>query len=134
MILRRLTNWWSVWTRPRPLGERGERAAVKHLRRQGYEILARGFRRGELDIVAVQGRTIVFVEVKTRQSAVAGEPSAAVDLAKQARVSRGAQAFIKRHGLEGYAARFDVIAVTWPANQRRPAIEHVEDAFPAVGD
>ena len=66
-------------------GNRGERAAVKFLKRQRYKILHRGYRilGGELDIVAVEGRTVVFVEVKTRVSHDAGHPAEAVDIHKQ---------------------------------------------------
>ncbi len=67
------------------LGRRGERAAVKYLKRQGYIILHRGYRilGGELDVVAVDGHTVVFVEVKTRTTHDAGHPAEAVDQNKQ---------------------------------------------------
>jgi len=118
------------------LGQRGEAAAARHLRRQGCKIVARGrrLRPGELDLVAVEGRTVVFVEVKTRQSGDAGHPSEAVDPAKQRRLTRLAVTFLKRHGLLEYPARFDVIAVTWPEGRRRPEIEHFKNAFDAVGE
>ena len=106
------------------------------MKRRGYKIVARGERArlGEIDLVAVDGRTIVFVEVKTRVSAEAGHPAEAVDPAKQRRLSRLATAFLKRHRLLGCPARFDVIAVTWPPNRRRPKIEHFVNAFEAVGE
>ena len=130
-----VATWLRRLLPEKPLGRRGESAAARHLRRQGYRILARGDRLwpGELDLVAMDGRTIVFVEVKTRQSQDAGHPSEAVDPAKQRRLTRLAVTFLKRHGLLEYPARFDVIAVTWPAGQRRPTIEHIPDAFEAVG-
>ncbi len=117
------------------LGQRGEAAAAQHLRREGYEILARGGRLkpGELDLVALDGQTIVFVEVKTRQSAEAGHPTEAVDAAKQRRLTRLAVTFLKRHGLLESPARFDVVAVTWPEGRRRPDIKHFKNAFEAVG-
>jgi len=123
--------------RKRPLGRRGERAAARYLRRRGYKIIARGdhLGPGELDLVAVdRDRTLVFVEVKTRESAEAGHPSEAVDPAKQRRLTRLAVTFMKRHGLMEYPARFDVIAVTWPDSQRHPSIEHFPDAFEAIGN
>jgi putative endonuclease len=129
----------STWLRrlfpERPLGQRGESAAARYLRRHGYRILARGNRLwpGELDLVALDHQTIVFVEVKTRQSQDAGHPSEAVDAAKQRRLTRLAVTFLKRHGLLEHSARFDVVAVTWPAGQRRPTIEHFRNAFEAVG-
>jgi putative endonuclease len=126
----------SLWpVRPRTLGQRGEAAAARYLRRRGFKIVARGDRQaiGELDLVAVDGRTVVFVEVKTRTSRQAGDPSEAVDLEKQRRLTRTALLFLKRHGLLENAARFDVVAVTWSDEAAQPEIEHVHDAFPATG-
>ena len=77
--------------------------------------------------------TIVFVEVKTRQSRESGHPAEAVGPAKQRRLSRLAVTYLKRHGLLESPARFDIIAVTWPENQHRPIIEHFQNAFEAVG-
>jgi len=130
-----LSAWWRRAFVPKPLAIRGERAAARHLRRLGYKIVARGDRSqlGEIDLVAVDGATIVFVEVKTRDSADAGHPSEAVDSAKQRRLTRLALAYVKRHRLLECPARFDVVAVTWPAGQRRPTIEHFKNAFEAVG-
>jgi len=117
------------------LGRRGEDAAARYLRRRGYKILARGdrFGPGELDLVALDGGTIVFVEVKTRRSAEEIHPSEAVDDRKQRRLTRLAVAFLKRHGLLEEPARFDVVAVTWPADKWFPKIEHLQNAFDAVG-
>jgi putative endonuclease len=120
---------------PKSLGERGEDAAAHFLKRRGYRILARRLDSplGELDIVAVDGRTVVFVEVKTRQSTDAGHPAEAVDDNKQQRMTRAALAYLKANGLLEYSARFDVVAITWPADLRRPVIEHYKNAFPAAG-
>ncbi len=131
-----LLGWWRRVFPRRSLGRRGERAAVWYLRRRGYKILAQGRRLkpGELDIVAVdRDRTLVFVEVKTRQSQDAGHPAEAVDPDKQRRLTRLAVTFMKRHGLLEYPARFDVIAVTWPPGKWRPKIEHFINAFEARG-
>jgi putative endonuclease len=130
-VKNRLRRWFP---RP-PLGQRGEAAAARYLRRRGYRIVARGDRGqlGELDLVAVKKRTVVFVEVKTRQSQAAGNPGEAVDDDKQRRLTRLALSFLKRHGLLEYPARFDIVAVTWPEGQSRPTIEHFEHAFEAVG-
>lgn len=122
-------------TRGRSLGERGEALAARWLRRHGCQIVARRCRGqlGEIDLVAVEGRTIVFVEVKTRQSQDAGHPGDAVDGHKQRRLTRLAVAYLRKHGLLEYPARFDVVAVTWPAQRRKPTIEHFPRAFEAVG-
>src|SRR5687768_7301049 len=116
-------------------GNRGERAAVKFLKRQRYKILHRGYRilGGELDIVAVEGRTVVFVEVKTRASHDAGHPAEAVDIHKQRQLTQLALAYLRRYRLLDYSARFDVVAITWPLNQKRPTIEHFKNAFEATG-
>jgi putative endonuclease len=119
------------------LGERGERAAASHLRRLGYKIVAFRQQRhaiGEADIIAVDGRTVVFVEVKTRRSSHSGHPAEAVGVAKQERLARFALAYLKRHDLLEHAARFDVVAVCWPSEEK-PRIEHFKNAFepPGVG-
>jgi putative endonuclease len=130
-----IRQWFRRALAEKPLGARGEAAAARYLKRRGYKIVARGDRlkSGEIDLVAVDRQTVVFVEVKTRDSSDAGHPSEAVDAAKQHRLTRAAVTFLKRHGLLQCAARFDVVAVTWPAGQRRPAIEHFPNAFEASG-
>jgi putative endonuclease len=129
-----LSQRFRTWLAPRSLGRRGEDAAARYLRKLGYVIVARGHRDniGELDLVAVDGRTVVFIEVKTRTSHDAGHPADAVDEAKQRRLTRLALSYMKRHDLLECAARFDVVAVTWPL-RGRPTIEHYQNAFEAVG-
>jgi putative endonuclease len=130
-----LRSWLAELFPQKPLGQQGEIAAARFLKRNGYRILARGLdsRLGELDIVAVDGRTIVFVEVKTRRSSGAGHPADAIDPLKQKRMTQAALAYLKAHGLLQHAARFDVVAITWPENSRRPLIEHYKNAFAPVG-
>jgi putative endonuclease len=120
--------------RPLTLGERGEREACRYLRRLGYIIVARTsrFRRGELDIVAVDGRTVVFVEVKTRRSSDPGDPLEAVTPEKQRRLTRAALLYLKRHRLLKHSARFDVLAVTWANLKKPPEIQHIKNAFEAA--
>jgi putative endonuclease len=131
--------WLQERIQPLSLGERGERAAARMLRRLGYHVVTtrRRHRYGEIDIIAidkdVEGRTVVFVEVKTRRSERLGRPAEAIDAARQARLTRAALAFLKSHGLLEYASRFDVIEVIWPEEARRPTIRHIRDAFPAAG-
>ena len=134
-MIANIRNWLASRVRAKPLGERGEDAAARFLKRRGYHILGRQVdtRQGEIDIIAVDGRTVVFVEVKTRNSTDAGHPTEAIDEAKQARLTRAALAYLKAQGLLKYAARFDVVAITWAKAARRPVIEHYQDAFPAVG-
>ncbi|MEX0977975.1 MAG: YraN family protein [Pirellulales bacterium] len=125
----------AAWRRHHALDRRGERAAERFVRRLGYKIVARRERGrlGELDLVAVDGRTVVFIEVKTRRSHDAGHPSEAVGPEKQLKLTRLALAYLKRHDLLEHPARFDVLAVTWPDAARKPKIEHYTNAFPAVG-
>lgn len=125
---------------PRPgwltllLGDKGERLAVRYLKRQGYRIVARQSRSriGELDIVALDGDCIVFVEVKTRSSDKAGHPAEAVTTAKQQQLTRAALAWLKRRGLLERRARFDVVAITW-GKGLPPVIDHYRNAFEATG-
>jgi putative endonuclease len=115
----------------RPLGAQGEVLAARYLQRQGYRIIDRGVRngRGEIDLVALHGRTIVFVEVKTRRSLRAGHPVLAVDEEKQRRLARLALGYCKQHRLLDCATRFDVVGIVWLPACRAPRIEHFPDAF-----
>jgi putative endonuclease len=123
------------WRRPVSLGQRGEAEAARFLKRKGYVIVARSDRqrRGEIDLIAVDQQTVVFVEVKTRRSHDAGHPAEAVDDEKQRRLTRLALAYLKHHGLLESPARFDVVAVTWPDDRSRPKVEHFPHAFEAMG-
>jgi putative endonuclease len=134
-LVARFVHLWDRLFPPHSLGQRGEDAAVRYLKRLGYTIIARGQRDklGEIDIIAVDGRTIVFVEVKTRTSTEGGQPEEAVTTVKQQRMTRVALGYLRRHNLLEYAARFDVVAITWPAGERRPQIEHFVSAFEATG-
>jgi putative endonuclease len=130
-----LRTYFARWFAPKSLGQRGEDFAARYLKRLGYHIVGRqvDLRVGELDVVAVDGRTVVFVEVKTRTSDAAGAPAEAVDDLRQERMTRAALAYLKSHGLLEYPARFDVIALVWPDGARTPSVEHIQNAFPAAG-
>ncbi len=131
----RIRGWLAERFPKKSLGDRGEDAAARFLKRQGYHILARHYDSplGELDIVAVDGRTVVFVEVKTRRSNDAGRASDAIDQRKEQRMTQAALGYLKSNRLLEYSARFDVVAITWPENMRKPTIEHLKNAFSAVG-
>jgi putative endonuclease len=131
----RIRDWFAERFRKKSLGARGEDVAAKFLQRQGFRILARGIdsRLGELDIIAVDGRTVVFVEVKTRASHDAGHPTEAIDQFKRRRMTQAALGYLKANRLLEYSARFDVVAITWPDKSRQPKIEHFKDAFSPVG-
>ncbi|MBO2518191.1 MAG: YraN family protein [Firmicutes bacterium] len=96
------------------MGRWGEALAALYLQGLGYQILARNLRNrlGELDLVALDGEILVFVEVRTRRGGPAGTPEESVDRAKQARLQRLASAFRARHPLHrSRPARIDVIAL-----------------------
>jgi putative endonuclease len=116
----------------RVLGNRGERKAARHLRRAGLRILFRGFQtpRGEIDLIARDGNTLVFVEVKARRN---GTPAEAVTLEKQRRITQAALIFQRRYGLLDQPCRFDIVAIVWPDDRRPPVIEHIRNAFESVG-
>lgn len=123
-----LRSLWNRW-----LGDRGERTAARYLRQHGMKILVRGYRtsQGEVDLICRDGNTLVFVEVKARKL---GNPSEAVDLAKQRKLTLAAVHFLRRHHLlENTPARFDVVAITWPDGHHPHLIEHFPNAFDAVG-
>lgn len=116
------------------LGDRGERVAAKYLQGLGYKILARQSRSriGELDLVALDGSTIVFVEVKTRSSHTAGHPAEAVNPAKRKQLTRTALHWLKQRKLLDHRGRFDIVAITWQVG-RPPVVEHYRNAFEGTG-
>ena len=115
------------------LGAEGERAAEKFLRRQRYTIVARNYRcsSGEVDLVALDRSTVVFVEVKTRRQAGFGSPLEAVDPRKQRQIQRAAQHYLTENRLHDRDARFDVVGVWWENGEVR--CELVKNAFEARG-
>lgn len=124
------------------LGRRGEAEAARYLRRLGYRIIARRERilRGDIDIIALDGRTVVFVEVRSRSDTSHGHPVETIDRQKQRRLVDLANAYIRRHRLENTSVRIDVVTVTfsrpptspgWRPWSRGPAaqVEHFQNAF-----
>jgi putative endonuclease len=116
------------------LGAAGERLAAEHLERRGFSVVERNFRTrwGELDIVAFDGRTLAFCEVKSRRAGGSrGGPFEAVGPGKQARVRRMAGSWLaeRRERPRAAVLRFDVIGVTFDGAGRLLALEHLEGAF-----
>lgn len=111
------------------LGARGERAAAEFLGNAGYQILHRNyrFRRGEIDIIARDGQTVVFVEVKTRSGRSHGEPEEAVTQEKVRRIRRIASAYLARRRLAECDCRFDVVAVV--VDGERMSVRHTRDIY-----
>jgi putative endonuclease len=112
------------------LGRRGEAAAAAYLKGLGYRIVGRRERvlRGDIDVVALDGRTVVFVEVRSRSDTRHGHPAETVGHVKQRRMAELATAYIRRHRLEDCSVRLDVVAVTFPV-AGKPVIEHYQNAF-----
>lgn len=120
--------------RRRQLGDTGEQLAAEHLNRRGFQILDRNFRTrwGELDIVACDGRTIVFCEVKTRVARGAGrDPLESVHPRKRAQVRRMAGRWLaERHDRPRASdLRFDAIGITLGADGQLIRLDHLEAAF-----
>ena len=115
------------------LGNAGEAAAERWLRRAGFAIVARGFRArcGEIDLIARDGALVVFVEVKTRTSDAFGRPAESVTARKRGRIARVASAFLARSGWAERACRFDVVEVVPVGAGWR--VKHIPDAF-RLGD
>ena len=118
----------------RALGASGEAIAARHLERRGFRILERNVRchRGEIDLVALDAGTVVFVEVKSNRGRRYGAPEEMVTPAKQRRLTRLAVWYLQRRGWLGRAARFDVVAVDWDRTGAA-AVRLFLDAFPATG-
>ena len=108
------------------LGARGERAARRFLERSRYLIWEMNHRSkfGEIDIIALEGDTICFVEVKTRRSDEFAPVIAAVDIKKQRQITRTAKMYRRIFELEGRKFRFDVVTVLLPKHSE-PVVEIV---------
>lgn len=110
-------------------GKRGEQLAREYLEGKGYRILETNWRysRAEIDIIAMDGEIMVFVEVKARSSDYFGPPEAYVTSRKEAFIAEAASVYMEESGHD-WEIRFDIISVLLPPG-RPPAIEHFEDAF-----
>ena len=110
-------------------GAQSEDLAVWYLKKNGYKILEQNFRTrlGEIDIIAKEKKTIVFVEVKSRRSIRYGSPKWSVTHQKQRKISMVALQYLKKTRQTDAAARFDVVAAI--SNREEPQIEVVKNAF-----
>lgn len=110
-------------------GKIGEQMAAAYLQEAGYQILERNYRCpfGEIDIIAREGDTLVFVEVKSRRSENFGLPQLAVGPEKQRRISRISLYYLQSHRLDEANVRFDVVAIL--LRRENPSIELIKDAF-----
>lgn len=118
----------------REAGREAEAAAARHLESLGMKVVGRNVRSGggEIDLVVRDGDTIVFVEVRYRESGAFGPPEESVGVPKRLRVARAARSYLSEIGPSDWReARFDVVAVE--GNGEAPALRHFPAAFDAKG-
>ena len=110
-------------------GNRGERLAMQHLEKEGLEIVTMNYRfgHGEIDIVAKEGETIVFCEVKMRQNDEFGNPEFAITTRKQQQIRKVALGYLYEHELKEQDCRFDVVAIR--LDKGVPQINYLKNAF-----
>jgi putative endonuclease len=126
--------WWRRW-----FGRRSERAAAKYLRSRRLRVLAANVSdpAGELDLLALEGETLVVVEVRSTASDLPdaiNNTAASVDLRKQRKITEATLRFLAARKLLGrIAVRFDVLVLSWPAHAREPVVQHIPHAFDATG-
>ena len=138
LILRRLTMTVAAFLFPArripiaKLGAMGERRAAWFYRLRGYSILERNVRlpAGEIDLVVKRGGTVVIVEVKTRQTDLAGEGHEAVNRKKRERLIRLGEQYVVKH--PDAQLRYDILSIRWTG--RRFIVTHYEDAFRPIAD
>ncbi|NIM57598.1 MAG: YraN family protein [Candidatus Aminicenantes bacterium] len=115
---------------PHDLGKLGEKTALNYLIDNKYKIVTRGFRlfRGEIDIIAYDQKTLVFVEVKARRSTDYGFPEESVTPSKQRQIRKIAEGFMAKNSLQDLECRFDVISLSFDEKEGY-SIRHFKDAF-----
>lgn len=115
-------------TKEKELGRRGEEAAFQFLRKKGYRIIEKNYvcKMGEMDIIAKEKDTLVFIEVKTRTSSLFGPPQLAVNFSKQRQLSKVALNYLKEKRLGDVKARFDVVAILL---DQKEEVELIQNAF-----
>ena len=131
-------KWWNALLeiahlREAPLGVRGERYAARYLRRQGMKILARNrtHGKGEIDLIALDGRFLVFVEVRTRAAESHIRIEHTIRRRKREKLRTTIVQLIRKHGRADLTPRLDVIAILWPKDAKAPAdLRHYRNAFP----
>ncbi|MDP2891642.1 MAG: YraN family protein [Bacillota bacterium] len=113
-------------------GKKGEEEAARHLESMGMTITERNYRtrEGEIDIIAYEGDTLVFVEVKTRESQRFGLPREAVTQRKKRNLSKAALAYMEDRSLFDRPARFDVVEINITENGKE--INHIKNAFEPI--
>ena len=115
---------------PHELGERGERLALEFLKKRKFVIIETGyfFFRGEIDIIAQEGETLVFVEVKSRWSHKSGFPEEAITPQKESQLRKIAEAYCALNDIQDTECRFDVIAIMFDGSGGH-SLSHIKNAF-----
>jgi len=113
-------------------GQEGEDIAFAYLCKHGYRVMDRNYRcpHGEIDLIAKDGKTIVFIEVKSRQSTMFGQPEEAVDFKKRKKLSTVALWYLEEKKITDCHARFDVVSIL--LSKEPPEIQLFRDAFDFV--
>jgi putative endonuclease len=116
------------------VGKAGEEVAIQYLRQKGYQVLERNYRCrfGEIDLIARDGSTLAFIEVKTRRSQRFGPAAAAVTLEKQRHLLKASQVYLTRNRKAHELCRFDVVTIELDADKLH--IELIKDAFQATSN
>jgi putative endonuclease len=112
------------------LGKLGEKIALHYLKDKKYKIIAKSYRlfRGEIDIIAYDHETLVFIEVKTRKSTDYGFPEESVTPSKQQQIRKVAQGFLAKNNLQDVECRFDVISLSFDEKEGY-SVQHLKNAF-----
>ncbi|MBI5491450.1 MAG: YraN family protein [Deltaproteobacteria bacterium] len=113
-------------------GRAGEEEAERELKKRGYRVIEKNYRCrfGEIDLVARDGKTLVFVEVKTRANANFGTPQCGVNLKKQRHITMASSCYMAEKGIDDIDVRFDVVSVFKTGD--RLSAEVIKDAFEAI--
>ena len=113
------------------LGKKGEKLAVKLLKRKKYKIIARNYEteNGEIDIIVKNADLIAFVEVRSRTFPYVISPGESVNYKKQQKIGLTARDFLRRYRISKLSYRFDVVSVIFDKEHKLKEIEHLESAF-----
>jgi putative endonuclease len=113
------------------LGKRGEGIATRFLEDNGYKILEKNYKSklGEIDIIAQEDKTLVFVEVKTQKTHTTGSPQESVNQDKQYQLSKAAITFLKSRSLLSKSCRFDVVSIILNEDKTLEEIKLIKNAF-----
>lgn len=124
---------WPFWKRW--FGQRSEKAAARYLRKLGYRILAANVadKLGEIDLLALDGESLVVVEVRSTSTHDPQQAALSVDRIKQRKLTEAAVRFLSRRRLLGVNVRFDILAIAWPPEASEPTILHIPQAFDPSG-